>query len=217
MTKTTSLVLFGPPGAGKGTQAEKLSHHFTIPQISTGNILRKLRTEDTPLAREVSEVMLRGDLVPASLVVDIVEERLKEKDCGAGFILDGFPRTVEQAKALERILGEQGKQLDAVVSLEVSEKELVARLGGRRLCPACGRAYHLSMNPPKEDERCDTCKKPLFQRDDDREDTILGRLRVYWHETAPLVDYYRHQGLLRPIDGETGPDRVFAQILSVLT
>lgn len=217
MTRPSSVVLFGPPGAGKGTQAQKLSKTLSIPHISTGDILRQVRQEGGPLGQEVSEIMNRGELVPAELVVRIVEARLAQADCDNGFILDGFPRTIAQAQALDRILDEQNKSLNSVISLEVDENELVNRLSGRRSCPKCGRAYHLKFNPPKRDSYCDDCvDQPLHEREDDKEATVRERLRVYRAETAPLVAYYDAEHLLKRVDGQQDPEQVFQAILSLV-
>lgn len=213
---TMSLVLFGPPGAGKGTQAQKLAAYFVIPKVSTGDMLREAKEADTPLGRQASAIMRRGELVPSGLVNQLVDRRLEEADCENGFILDGFPRTVEQAEALDRILAAQGKRLRSVVSLEVSEARLVARLSGRRICSQCGRAYHVEFNPSTENGRCDDDQKPLVTRDDDREETVRERLVVYKRDTAPLVEYYKKRGLLKCIDGELDSDHVFNTILGHL-
>ena len=217
MKLSASLALFGPPGAGKGTQAQRLSKALRVPHISTGDILRQVRVEGGPLGVEVNEIMRRGDLVPDTLVVNIVEARLAQSDCDTGFILDGFPRTPLQAQALDHILDEQGKTLDVVIRLDVNEAELVSRLAGRRTCPRCGRAYHLRFNPPLSDSLCDDCpNQPLQVREDDREETVRDRLRIYQVETAPVIDYYEKRGLLKHVNGHVPPDEVFACILSLL-
>lgn len=213
---TISFVMFGPPGAGKGTQAQKLAKHFSIPHISTGDMLRQVKASGSPLGQEVSEIMRRGELVPAELVIKIVNERLQEADCDHGFILDGFPRTVPQAVALNDILLNQRKQLSAVVNLEVTEWELVGRLSGRRTCPRCARAYHVLFSPPKQEGYCDDCDGvALITREDDREETVRERLNVYRSQTEPLIHYYRDRYVLQSIDGEQDPETVFKDIVAL--
>lgn len=212
-----NLILLGPPGAGKGTQAKMLADRFDIPQISTGDILRAAVKEGTPMGVKAKAFMDAGGLVPDEVVVGIVRERLLKSDCAGGFILDGFPRTVAQADALRESLNQLGKDLDAVVSLEVDVEALVERLTGRRTCRECGRGYHVKFDPPKSIEVCDVCGGGLFQRDDDREETIRKRLDVYHAQTAPLVDYYRASGLLVGIDGMREIDNVQQQILTALS
>lgn len=210
------LILLGPPGAGKGTQAKMLTDRFGIPQISTGDILRAAVKDGTPMGVKAKSFMDAGGLVPDEVVVGIVRERLQKSDCAAGFILDGFPRTVAQADALQETLRELGKELDAVISLEVDVEALVERLTGRRTCKACGRGYHVKFDPPKAAAICDACGGELFQRDDDREETIRKRLQVYHEQTAPLAAYYRSGALLTSVDGMLGIDSVQQQILSAL-
>ena len=207
------LVLLGPPGAGKGTQAKLLQEHFGIPQISTGDILRQAVKDGTPLGKQANEFMDRGELVPDSVINDIVDERLAADDCRNGFLLDGFPRTVAQAEALENMLERRNVVLDAAVSLAVPRKVLVKRLSGRRTCRKCGAMYHVTFNPPATDGACDRCGGELYQREDDREETIEARMEVYDRQSAPLLEYFRTQGLLREVDGAKGTDRVFEQIL----
>lgn len=201
MATGARVVLLGPPGAGKGTQAKLLEEKFKARQISTGDILRKAVAEQTPLGKQAADYIRRGELVPDSLIVDLMAERLKEKDCGDGFVLDGFPRTIAQAQSLEEILKKMGLGLDGVLSVQVPHKLIVERLSGRRTCKGCGALYHLVFDPPKTAGTCDRCGGELFQRDDDREETIRNRLKVYDDQTAPLVSYYRERGLLREIDG----------------
>ena len=195
------MVLLGPPGAGKGTQAKLLQERFKVRQISTGDILRKAVAEQTPLGKQASEYIRRGELVPDRLIIDLVADRLKEKDCEQGFVLDGFPRTIAQAQRLEEILKKMGLGLDCVLSVQVPDKLIVERLSGRRTCKGCGALYHLVFDPPKAAGTCNRCGGELFQRDDDREETVTNRLKVYDDQTAPLVSYYRERGLLREIDG----------------
>lgn len=210
------LILLGPPGAGKGTQAQRLAERLGIPQVSTGDILRAAVAAGTPLGREAKATMDRGALVPDGVVIGIIRERLKAPDCARGYILDGFPRTVAQAEALDETLGGMGTPLTAVLSLTVDPEELVRRLAGRRSCGSCGAAYHLETAPPRSPGRCDRCGGELFQREDDREETIRKRLAVYRDQTAPLVEYYRGRGLLKEVDGRGEIADVFARICRLL-
>jgi adenylate kinase len=210
------LVLLGPPGAGKGTQAKLLQDHFHIPQISTGDILRQAVTDGTALGKQAKEYMDLGELVPDSVINDIVEERLAADDCRAGFLLDGFPRTVAQAEAFEKMLERRNLVLDGAISLRVPREELVARLSGRRTCRQCGAMYHVRFNPPASDMTCDRCGGDLYQRDDDREETIEARMEVYDKQSGPLREHFREKGLLREVDGAKGTDEVFEQILGAL-
>lgn len=195
------LILLGPPGAGKGTQAKIITEELGVPQISTGDILRSAVREGTQMGVRAKQYMDAGALVPDDVVVGIVRERLELPDCSTGFILDGFPRTVAQADALTVNLVELKQELQLVIALEVDENALVDRLTGRRTCRGCGRGYHLKYDPPVAAGKCDGCSSELYQRDDDREDTIRHRLAVYAQQTTPLIDYYRNQGILRAIDG----------------
>jgi len=210
------LVLLGPPGAGKGTQAKFIEERLGVPHISTGDLLRGAVQRQTALGQAAEQYMTRGELVPNDVVVEMIAERIKERDCLEGFLLDGFPRNLTQAEVLERMLVSHRAQLDHVVSIRVHPEELIRRLSGRRTCRSCGAMYHVVFNPPKQNERCDRCGGELFQRDDDREDTIRARLAVYDRETAPLHDYYQHRGLLRSIDGEGTAEAVRSRILAVL-
>jgi adenylate kinase len=195
------VVLLGPPGAGKGTQAKLLRERFEACQISTGDILRKAVADQSALGREAAEYINRGALVPDGLIVKLVAERLKDKDCEKGFVLDGFPRTIPQAESLDGILKKMGLVLDSVLSVEVPPRVIVERLAGRRTCKDCGALYHQDFDPPGRTGICDRCGGELFQRDDDREETINARLNVYEAQTAPLVNYYRQRGILREING----------------
>ncbi len=210
------LVLLGPPGAGKGTQAAMLVEKFSIPQISTGDMLRAAVREQTPMGLKAKECMDAGALVPDEVVIGIVRERLQQADCASGFILDGFPRTVPQADALKQTLVELGKELDSVISLEVDIEALVERLTGRRTCSACGKGFHLKFDPPAADGTCSACGGTLVQRDDDQEATIRNRMDVYHQQTAPLEDYYAQDGLLTAIDGMAEISSVQQQIVSAL-
>jgi adenylate kinase len=195
------LILLGPPGAGKGTQAKMLTERFGIPQISTGDILRAAVKDGTPMGIKAKSCMDAGELVPDAVVIGIVRERLQKSDCAAGFILDGFPRTEPQADALAGTLLDLGKPLDAVISLAVDIEALVERLTGRRTCRDCGRGYHVRFDPSKKAGICDACGGELIQRDDDQEATIRKRLDVYQAQTAPLIAYYDAAGLLHSLDG----------------
>lgn len=194
-------VLLGPPGAGKGTQAKLLRERFEACQISTGDILRKAVADKTPLGKEAESYLSRGELVPDDVIVRLVGERLKQKDCANGFVLDGFPRTLPQAESLEGILKTMALPLDAVLSIQVPHDVIVERLAGRRNCQNCGALYHVNFDPPSNGQTCDRCDGGLQQRDDDREETIITRLRVYESQTAPLANYYRDRGKLREING----------------
>jgi adenylate kinase len=213
---TARFILLGSPGAGKGTQAELIARQFHIPQIATGDILRKAVKEETPIGKEVQKYMQEGKLVPDAVIIQIVRERLREADCLQGYILDGFPRTVAQADALTQVLAEMYTRLDAVVSIEVPVDELVQRLSGRRICLECGESYHLLFHPPSKPGVCDRCGGRLIQRADDREETIKKRLEVYTAQTAPLKDYYRTQGLLQEINGVGSREEVFERLVQVV-
>jgi len=211
------MVLLGPPGAGKGTQAAMLVKEFQVPHISTGDIFRAAIKEGTELGRKAKEYMDQGQLVPDEIVIGIVKERLAQEDCRKGFILDGFPRTVPQADALQEALRSLGMELNAVVNLVVSEDELVTRLSGRRVCKNCGATYHLQFSPSKAPGVCDACSGDLYQRDDDKEETIRKRLEVYNNQTSPLINYYEKTGLLKTIGGD-GKEigEVFTAVVSAL-
>jgi len=196
------IILLGPPGAGKGTQAVMLMKEFAVPHISTGDIFRAAIKEGTELGKKAKEYMNQGQLVPDEIVIGIVQERLTQDDCKEGFILDGFPRTVPQADALQEALKSLAMELNAVVNLVVSENELVTRLSGRRVCKNCGATYHVKFSPAQKAGVCDACGKELYQRDDDQEETIRKRLEVYNKQTAPLIDYYAKTGLLKTILGD---------------
>lgn len=210
------LILLGPPGAGKGTQAKAIATEYSIPQISTGDILRLAVREGSAMGLRAKAYMDAGALVPDEVVVGIVRERLEQPDCIPGFILDGFPRTVAQANTLRDNLEELKIGLRSVISLEVNEDALVDRLTGRRTCRGCGRGYHVKHDPPRISGICDACSGELFQREDDREETIRHRLAVYRQQTTPLIDYYRQQGLLTSIDGMMDIPEVREQIRAVL-
>jgi adenylate kinase len=210
------IVLLGPPGAGKGTQAKLLQEEFPACQVSTGDILRKAVAEQTKLGKEASEFIDRGALVPDSVIVKLVAERLKDNDCRKGFILDGFPRTIPQAQSLEEILEKMGLGLQHVLLMQVPAGLIVERLAGRRICRDCGALYHRSFDPPKQQGVCDRCGGELRQRDDDREETVKARLDVFDAQTAPLADYYRQRGILREIDGVGKVEEIQKRVIKVL-
>ncbi len=196
------IVLVGPPGAGKGTHAKILKERFKVPHIATGDLLR-LKTQDgSEIGKRAKAVMDKGQLVPDEMVIEMIRERLKEPDAKKGFILDGFPRTVEQAKALDKMLAELAIKLDTVLDFEVSEKIVLNRLSGRRICPKCNAGYHVHNIPPKQEGICDACGAKLVQRKDDEPATVLERLKVYKERTAPLIDYYEKKGIRSAIDGD---------------
>ncbi len=211
-----NIILLGPPGAGKGTQAQKIVEYFHIPQISTGDILRSAVKEGTPLGKEAKTFMDRGQLVPDEVVIGIIDERLRAPDCQPGFILDGFPRNISQADALQSLLEKMGKSIDHVINIEVDSEELILRLTGRRTCKNCGAMFHILFQPPREEGKCDRCGGPLYQRADDHEETIRTRLKEYERQTTPLRDYYQKKKLLRSIHGVGGADQIFERILRQL-
>jgi len=211
-----NVILLGPPGAGKGTQAKKLSAEFGTPQISTGDILRDAARRGTELGKLAAPLMQSGQLVPDDLVVKIVEERLRQPDASRGFVLDGFPRTIPQAEALDAALAKAGRKIDAVVSLDVPESTLIQRISGRRSCAKDGSVYHLNENPPRQAGICDKCSSPLIQREDDQEDKVRERLAVYARQTAPLKDFYAKRGLLRSIEGVGSPEGVYLDVKKAL-
>ena len=212
------IVLLGGPGSGKGTQAKKLTVKYGIPQISTGDIFRAAVKEGTPMGIKAKEYMDKGELVPDDVVVGVVEERLAKPDLDPGFMLDGFPRTLPQAEALDKIMGGMQKPIDHAVLVDVPDKELMKRLTGRRTCrnSDCGKMYHVMFNPPKKEGICDACGSELYQRDDDSEATIRERLNVYNEQTAPLIDYYEKKGLLRRVEGVGPIDGIFEKIVKIL-
>jgi adenylate kinase len=210
------IILLGPPGAGKGTQAEKIVAERDLTYISTGAILRSAVKAETTLGRKVRQFMDQGKLVPDELVVEIVKDRLMEPDCANGALLDGFPRTVVQAVFLDKVLPDIQAGIDRVLSIEVNEEELVERLTGRRVCSDCGANYHIKFKPPKVRNVCDQCGGDLYQRDDDSLETVKERLEVYKNQTEPLIKFYEEQGVLSTIDGNQDIDTVFKQVDSIL-
>jgi adenylate kinase len=210
------LILLGPPGAGKGTQAANIVDKYNLPHISTGDIFRANIKQGTELGKRAKEYMDKGQLVPDSLVVELVEDRLSKDDTQVGFMLDGFPRTIFQAEALDEVLQNMGTSIDHVINIVVDPAVLVERAVGRRICKDCGATYHIKFNPSKEEGVCDKCSGPLYQRSDDNEETVSNRISVYTNETAPLVEYYEKSGKIRTIDGLQDIDKVFGDIEKVL-
>ncbi len=210
------IVLLGPPGAGKGTQAKKIADKFGIPHISTGDILRKAIADKTLLGKQAAEYLEKGLLVPDDLVIAMVKSRLDMEDCINGFLLDGFPRTVKQAESLDEYMQEKGIQLDIVLDIEVKQNTLIERFTGRRVCEQCGATYNIKSSPPKEPGLCDKCGGRLIIRDDDKPETVKKRLEVYETSTAPLIGYYKEKNLLINIDGSGSIDDVFEDILEHL-
>lgn len=211
-----NLILMGLPGAGKGTQAEKIEKKYKTPHISTGDMFRLAIKEETELGKQAKRYMDEGQLVPDEVTNGIVEERLAMDDCQEGFLLDGFPRTLPQAEALDEILKKLDKSIDYVIHVEVPEDQLLERLTGRRVCPKCGATYHVVNNPPKEEGVCDHDGSALVQRDDDTEETVKKRLTVNIEQTKPLLDFYEDKGVLVTVDGDQDIDKVFAEIVSKL-
>lgn len=210
------VILMGPPGAGKGTQAEKLIEYYRIPHISTGDMFRAAIKDQTPLGMKAKEYMDAGGLVPDEVTIGIVAERIKQDDCKNGFMLDGFPRTAAQADALGKILSDLNVTLNGVVNIEVDDETLLQRLTGRRICKKCGATYHMVFNPPAKEGVCDKCGGELYQRSDDTLETAQNRLKVYNDQTEPLIAYYNEQGILKRVQGKQDIDKVLQDINSVL-
>ncbi|MCL6610079.1 MAG: adenylate kinase [Peptococcaceae bacterium] len=211
-----NLLIMGPPGAGKGTQAEVLVKELDITHISTGDMFRNAIKEGTEMGRKAKEYMDKGELVPDEVVIGMVKDRLSQPDCKKGFLLDGFPRTVEQAGALDKTLGDLGIKLDGVVNIVVPLDKLMARLTGRRVCKGCGASYHVLFNPPENEGRCNACGGELYQRSDDNEESVGTRLRAYEEKTQPLIDYYKDKGILLNINGDQEIKKVLEDILKAL-
>lgn len=211
-----NIVFMGPPGAGKGTQAERIVESYRIPHISTGDAFRVAMKQETPLGLEAKRYVDQGLLVPDEITNGIVRERLQEKDCESGFLLDGFPRTISQAEALDGMLTAMGRQIDQVIDLQVDRDQLLARITGRRICRSCGATYHVLFNPPAKEGVCDKCGGELYQRPDDTVEKVATRLDEYINKTAPLLDYYQAKGKLRELNGEQGINAVTDEIHSIL-
>lgn len=210
------IILLGPPGAGKGTQAKLISERYVIPHISTGDIFRKNITEKTPLGIEAKRYIDNGQLVPDDVTIGIVKDRLGMSDCKNGFLLDGFPRTAMQAEALDSFLSNNGQKIDTALLIDVPREFILERMTGRRVCPKCGASYHVKFNPSKVEGKCDVCDNSLIQRKDDTESTVKERLDVYDKQTQPLIQYYKEQNKLSIIDGTGEINEVFQNISSIL-
>lgn len=211
-----NIILMGLPGAGKGTQASEIVKKFPIPHISTGDMFRKAIKDETNLGKEAKSYMDRGELVPDEVTVGIVKERISEDDAKKGFFLDGFPRTIEQAEALNSIMSELDREIDAVINIEVPEEELMNRLTGRRICEKCGTTYHLVFNPPKVDGICDIDGGKLYQREDDNPETVSNRLSVNVKQSKPILEYYNEKGVLKNIDGSKDIEEVTNDVIDIL-
>ncbi len=210
------IVLLGPPGAGKGTQAKSISNRYSIPHISTGDIFRKNISENTPLGIEAKSYMDNGQLVPDEVTINMVKDRLQQDDCKNGYLLDGFPRTVAQAEALQEFLVSRNENLDTALCIEVPSSFILERMTGRRVCPSCGASYHIKFNPPTNDGKCDLCGSDVIQRKDDTEETVKERLDVYENQTQPLIDFYKNKKQLSVVDGTQAINEVFESICKIL-
>ncbi|MBN1953843.1 MAG: adenylate kinase [Anaerolineae bacterium] len=214
--KPRYIILLGPPASGKGTQAARLREILGLPHVASGDLFRENLKNETPLGRRAKEYMDRGELVPDDVTIAMVMERLSQPDCAGGALLDGFPRTIAQAQALDRALAERGQQVGAVPYIAVPDDVLVERVSGRRLCRLCGASYHVRFNPPQQPGRCDHDGGKLYQRDDDLPETVRTRLQVYWEQTSPLIDYYRQQGVLVTVNGDQSIDAVTTDLREAL-
>jgi adenylate kinase len=210
------IIMLGAPGAGKGTQAKKIAGKFGIPHISTGDIFRANIKNGTELGKKAKTYMDKGELVPDSLVVDLIMDRFKEADCANGYVLDGFPRTIPQAEALDAALKANGEKVDYAINVEVPDENIINRMSGRRACVGCGATYHIKYNPTKVEGVCDACGEKLILRDDDKPETVKNRLSVYHEQTQPLIDYYNKAGVLAEVDGTKDMEDVFADIVEIL-
>ncbi|EGT0681452.1 adenylate kinase [Clostridium perfringens] len=210
------IVLLGPPGAGKGTQAKSISNRYSIPHISTGDIFRKNISENTLLGIEAKSYMDNGQLVPDEVTINMVKDRLQQDDCKNGYLLDGFPRTVHQAEALDNFLTEREESIDTALLIEVPKEFILERMTGRRVCPSCGASYHIKFNPPTNDGKCDLCGSDVIQRKDDTEETVKERLDVYENQTQPLIDFYKNKKQLSVVDGTQAINEVFESICKIL-
>ena len=210
------IIMLGAPGAGKGTQAKKIAAKYAIPHISTGDIFRANIKNNTELGQKAKTYMDKGELVPDELVVDLIMDRFKEADCANGYVLDGFPRTIPQAEALDKALSANGESVDYAVNVEVPDENIINRMSGRRACVGCGATYHIQFNPTKVEGICDACGEKLILRDDDKPETVKNRLSVYHEQTQPLIEYYDKQGILKSVDGTKPMDEVFSAIVGIL-
>jgi adenylate kinase len=210
------IIMLGAPGAGKGTQALKIAEKHSIPHVSTGDIFRANIKNGTELGKKAKSYMDEGQLVPDSLTIEILLDRVGKADCENGYVLDGFPRTIPQAEALDEALAKLGTSIDKAINVHVPDENIVSRMSGRRSCPACGSVYHVEQMPPKKDGICDSCGAKLVQRDDDKPETVKKRLKVYHEQTQPLIDYYENKGILKTVDGTASPDDVFNAIEKAL-
>lgn len=210
------VILLGPPGAGKGTQAKSISNRYSIPHISTGDIFRKNMSENTPLGMEARKYIDNGQLVPDQVTIDMVKDRLQQDDCKNGYLLDGFPRTVAQAESLQEFLNERNESLDTALCIEVPRDFILERMTGRRVCPSCGASYHIKFNPTKIEGKCDVCGSDVIQRKDDTEDTVKERLDVYERQTEPLINFYKERDLLSIVDGTKAINQVFESVCEIL-
>lgn len=211
-----NIVLFGPPGSGKGTQAQFIVERFGIPQVSTGDMLRAAVRAKSPLGNMAKSIMDAGGLVSDDIVLGLVKERVSQEDCASGFILDGFPRTIPQADSLMSLLDKIGKKIDAVISLEVDNQELIARLSGRRTCPSCGKGFHVVYDKPVKEGVCDSCGATLVQRDDDSEQTVVNRLKVYEQQTSSLKSYFKDLGLLYSVSGSGSISDIQSKVCAII-
>ena len=210
------IIMLGAPGAGKGTHAKKIAAQYSIPHISTGDIFRANIKNNTELGQKAKTYMDKGELVPDSLVVDLIMDRFKEADCANGYVLDGFPRTIPQAEALDNALKANGEKVDFAINVEVPDENIINRMSGRRACVGCGATYHIKYNPTKVEGVCDACGEKLILRDDDKPETVKNRLSVYHEQTQPLIDYYNKAGVLAEVDGTKDMEDVFKDIVNIL-
>lgn len=211
------LIFLGPPGVGKGTQSKLVSEKFGIPQISTGDILREAVKKQTELGILAKQYMDKGELVPDELIVNLIKGRLLEDDCSSGFILDGFPRTIAQAESLTSTLKGMGISLDMVINFHLQDEILIKRLSGRRICKTCGYNFHIYYQPPKNESMCDKCGGEIYQRDDDKEEVINRRLKVYMEQTAPLINYYQETGILKDVNADAEIPLIFDKVMNAVT
>lgn len=210
------IIMLGAPGAGKGTQAKMIAEKYNIPHISTGDIFRANIKNGTELGKKAKSYMDQGQLVPDELTLDLIMDRFKEDDCKNGYVLDGFPRTIPQAEALDAALKAEGEKVDFAIDVDVPDENIVRRMGGRRACVNCGATYHIVYSPTKVEGKCDKCGEDLIVRDDDKPETVLSRLEVYHNQTQPLIDYYNEQGILKSVDGTVDMKDVFNAIIDIL-